>query len=207
MKDNALKSPLETASSYTTAVQDKKTDRRVRRTRALLQQSLIRLMAEKEIKDITVKELAELADITRGTFYLHYSDIYDVLRSIEYEMFVEFNEILNRSLDSDKRRSTPEAVLADIFSFLERYRDVAKVMMGPNGDMAFVNHLKNLVKERIYQALEQKKTGCEYDYAEAFVISGCIGVVETWLYHPSPLPPRKMAKICCDMLVQGLDLM
>ncbi|MCM1214262.1 MAG: TetR/AcrR family transcriptional regulator C-terminal domain-containing protein [Lachnospiraceae bacterium] len=181
---------------------DKKTDRRVRRTRALLQQSLIRLMAEKEIKDITVKELTELADITRGTFYLHYSDIYDVLRSIEYEMFVEFNEILNL----DQKKSTPEAVLTDIFLFLERYRDIAKVMMGPHGDMAFVNHLKNLVRERIYQALEKKKTDCEYDYAEAFVISGCIGVVETWLYHPSPLPPREIARICCDMLAQGLDL-
>lgn len=206
MKENALKSPLETTYSHTPAVQDQKTDRRVRRTRTLLQQSLIRLMAKKEIKDITVKELCELADITRGTFYLHYSDIYDVLRNIEHEMFVEFNEILNRSLDSAQRTSSPENVLTDIFFFLERYRDTTKVMMGPHGDMAFVNHLKNLVKERIYQALEKKKTDCEYDYAEAFVISGCIGVVETWLYHPAPLPPREIAKICCDMLVQGLDL-
>lgn len=188
------------------SIQDKKTDRRVRRTRALLQQSLIQLMAQKEIKDITVKELTDLADITRGTFYLHYSDIYDILRSMEYEMFVEFNEILNRSLSLDKEGSMPEAILTDIFSLLERRRDMAKVMMGPHGDLAFVNHLKNLVKERIYQVLAQKKSGCEYDYAEAFAVSGCVGVVETWLYHPSPLPPHRIAKICCDMLVQGLDL-
>lgn len=181
-------------------------DRRVRRTRTLLQQSLLRLMAEKEIKDITVKELTDLADITRGTFYLHYNDIYDILRSMEYEMFVEFNEILNRSLSLDKKGSAPETILTDIFSLLERRRDMARVMMGPHGDLAFVNHLKNLVKERIYQVLAHKKTGCEYDYAEAFAVSGCIGVVETWLYHPSPLPPHKIAKICCDMLVQGLDL-
>lgn len=187
-------------------IQDKKTDRRVRRTRALLQQSLIQLMARKEIKDITVKELTDLADITRGTFYLHYSDIYDILRSMEYEMFVEFNEILNRSLSLDKEDSMPEAILTDIFSLLERRRDMAKVMMGPHGDLAFVNHLKNLVKERIYQVLAQKKSGCEYDYAEAFAVSGCVGVVETWLYHPSPLPPHRIAKVCCDMLVQGLDL-
>lgn len=188
------------------SIQDKKTDRRVRRTRALLQQSLIQLMAQKEIKDITVKELTDLADITRGTFYLHYSDIYDILRSMEYEMFVEFNEILNRSLSLDKEGSMPETILTDIFSLLERRREMAKVMMGPHGDLAFVNHLKNLVKERIYQVLAQKKSGCEYDYAEAFAVSGCVGVVETWLYHPSPLPPHRIAKICCDMLVQGLDL-
>ena len=189
------------------SVQSPKTDRRVRRTRALLQQSLIRLMAEKEIKDITVKELTDLADITRGTFYLHYSDIYDILRNMEHEMFVEFNEILNRSLSPDKKGSAPEILLTDIFSLLERHRDMAKVMMGPHGDYAFVNHLKDLVKERIYRDLAQKKSGCEYDYAEAFAVSGCVGVVETWLYHPAPLPPCSIAKICCSMLVQGLDLM
>lgn len=188
------------------STQDKKTDRRVRRTRTLLQQSLIRLMAEKEIKDITVKELTDLADITRGTFYLHYCDIYDILRSMEYEMFVDFNEILNRSPALDQKESAPETILTDIFSLLERRRDMARVMMGPHGDLAFVNHLKDLVKERIYQVLAHKKTSCEYDYAEAFAVSGCVGVVETWLYHPSPLPPREIAKICCEMLVQGLDL-
>ncbi len=185
--------------------QGKKTDRRVRRTRTLLQQSLIRLMSEKEIQNITIKELTDLADITRGTFYLHYSDIYDILRSMEYEMFVEFNEILNRS-HRDREKPSPEATLTDIFAFLERHRDMVKVMMGPHGDLAFVNRLKDLVKERIYQALAQKQAGCEYDYAEAFAVSGCIGVVETWLCHPSPLPPDKIAKICCTMLVQGLDL-
>lgn len=189
------------------SAQSQKMDRRVRRTRALLQQSLIRLMAEKEIKDITVKELTDLADITRGTFYLHYSDIYDILRSMEYEMFVEFNEILNRSLSLEKKESAPEILLTDIFSLLERHRDMAKVMMGPHGDYAFVNQLKDLVKERIYRDLAQKQSGCEYDYAEAFAVSGCVGVVETWLYHPAPLPPTSIAKICCNMLVQGLDLM
>jgi len=199
----------EAASSYMiqdNSIQDRKTDRRVRRTRALLQQSLIRLMAEKEIKDITVKELTDLADITRGTFYLHYNDIYDMLRSMEYEMFVEFNAILNRSPDLNEKGSAPETILTDIFILLERRRDMAKVMMGPHGDLAFVNHMKNLVKERIYKVLAQKKAGGEYDYAEAFAVSGCIGVVETWLYHPSPLPPDEIAKICCEMLVQGLDL-
>ena len=53
-------------------------DRRVRKTRAILKQSLITLMKEKSIKHITVKELCEQSDINRGTFYLHYSDVFDL---------------------------------------------------------------------------------------------------------------------------------
>ena len=44
------------------------TDRRVRKTRGQLRQGLVRLMREKSIQDITVKELCEECDINRGTF-------------------------------------------------------------------------------------------------------------------------------------------
>lgn len=64
-----------------------KMDRRVRRTKTLLLQGLIQLMDEKDVKDISVKELSDLADINRGTFYLHYSDVYDMLGQIEESLF------------------------------------------------------------------------------------------------------------------------
>ena len=50
----------------------KKEDRRVRRTKKMLTQALTRLMQEKQIKEITVRELTDLADMNRGTFYLYY---------------------------------------------------------------------------------------------------------------------------------------
>ena len=53
----------------------KKTDRRVRRTKTRLTEGLLHLLMQKDIKDISVRELAEYADINRCTFYLHYKDI------------------------------------------------------------------------------------------------------------------------------------
>ena len=73
---------------------DAKTDRRVRRTKALLLQGLMQLMETKDVKDISVKELSDLADINRGTFYLHYSDVYDMLAQLEDELFLEFHGII-----------------------------------------------------------------------------------------------------------------
>lgn len=68
------------------------TDRRVRKTKALLLKGLMQLMETKDIRDISVKELSDLVDINRSTFYLHYSDIYDMLAQIENELFIEFND-------------------------------------------------------------------------------------------------------------------
>ena len=71
--------------------------RRVRRTKTLLVHSLATLMSRKNIKDITVKELCEQADINRGTFYLHYKDIYHMLESVEQELIDQFDELFHLS--------------------------------------------------------------------------------------------------------------
>ena len=60
----------------------KKTDRRVRKTKSQLRMGLARLMKEKSIGEITVRELVDEVDINRSTFYLHYSDIPSLLREI-----------------------------------------------------------------------------------------------------------------------------
>ena len=65
---------------------EKKTDRRIRKTKQQLQEGFIHLRKSKSIKDITVKELCELTDLNRGTFYLHYKDIYDLSEQMENEI-------------------------------------------------------------------------------------------------------------------------
>ena len=122
-------------------------------------------------------------------------------------MFVEFNEILDRTLNCDSDVLSPQTTLFDIFSFLERHRDLAKVMIGPHGDLAFVNRLKNLVKERISNILALKQSAYDYAYIEAFTVSGCIGVIETWLSQSSPRTPEEAASICSELLMKGLSLL
>ena len=171
---------------------DAKTDRRVRRTKALLLQGLMQLMETKDVKDISVKELSDLADINRGTFYLHYSDVYDMLAQLEDELFLEFHGIIDRTLKPDTPVHASRATLLEIFSFLERHRAVVRAMIGPHGDLAFVNRLKNLVKERldsIFTARQADSDGC---YMESFAVSGCTGVIEA------------MADVCTRILERGL---
>ena len=70
-------------------------DRRARRTQSKLKEALITLMKNKDINQITVKELAELADINRKTFYLHYRDIFDMLDNIKQNLLEEFTQVIS----------------------------------------------------------------------------------------------------------------
>ena len=71
-----------------------KTDARVRYTRQVLKKSLLTLLQQKPVNKITVKELCEMAEINRTTFYAHYSDCFDLLDSIEQELVDAFGEAL-----------------------------------------------------------------------------------------------------------------
>jgi len=72
----------------------KKTDARVRYTQKILKESLLKVLKEKPINKITVKEVCELAELNRATFYSHYSDCFDLLASIENELVEAFGQSL-----------------------------------------------------------------------------------------------------------------
>ena len=96
----------------------KKVDRRVRKTKSQLRKGLARLMQEKSIGEITVKELVEEVDINRSTFYLHYSDIPTLLREIEDDMMEKMERAVR------EQPHAPDEVLAPVFvraSIQKRY--------------------------------------------------------------------------------------
>jgi AcrR family transcriptional regulator len=55
-----------------------KADPRVKRTRKLLQDALMELLAEKSFDAITVQDIADRSTINRATFYAHYVDKYEL---------------------------------------------------------------------------------------------------------------------------------
>ena len=59
-----------------------KQDRRTRYTRQSIKETFLELLKQKNFTKITVTEICKISEINRGTFYLHYYDIHDVLEDI-----------------------------------------------------------------------------------------------------------------------------
>jgi AcrR family transcriptional regulator len=73
-----------------------KTDRRIEKTQQSIRQALISLLSVKGRSQITVKELSEIANINRKTFYSHYANIDDVFDVLEDEILDKLLFILER---------------------------------------------------------------------------------------------------------------
>ena len=77
---------------------DRDTDRRTRYTKKTIKDSFLQLLAKKPFGSITVMEVCRLSEINRGTFYLHYYDLDDVLDDVLTDALTGTCGILDRAL-------------------------------------------------------------------------------------------------------------
>ena len=76
----------------------KKEDRRIRYTRQIIKETFLKLLEKKSFTKITVTELCRIAEINRGTFYLHYYDMEDVLDDILNDMLSDTSSVMEHVL-------------------------------------------------------------------------------------------------------------
>lgn len=184
---------------------EKNVDRRIRKTRAQLRQGLAELLKEKSLKEITVKELVEKVDINRSTFYLHYADIYDMMEKIENELTEEIEDLIRtHPVSPFNEDSFP--FIEDIFSILAENRDICAALLGPNGDISFLHRIEKLLAEHSLNVLKrtfpEKMDDLKYYYA--FCLSGCIGLVKTWLNEEISVSPQHMAELTFKLIMNAL---
>ena len=169
-------------------MKQKSENRSVRRTKKLLTNHLIGLLKQKPINQISVKELTDLCDLNRGTFYLYYKDIYDMIEKLEQKIIDDLNQTLS-SITITK----PLDILDPFFSYIYENRDLIMALFGNNGDISFLSKLKKLVKKYIYDNLRE-------------ISFGFIGICEMWFFHYKQKTPHEMAVLTEKMIVDGVNI-
>ena len=184
----------------------KKEDRRVRRTKKLLTQALTELLQKKQVNEITVKELTDLADMNRGTFYMYYRDIFDMLEKIEDELFQKLDVIAQTHEHGDPTQQV-KPILLDLFRFIEENQEMCRVLLSPNGDMNFLHRLYEAIRERSLEIWKDQMGSLgekEFDYRYSFVIFGCAGMIRAWVNRNCQETDMQMAELADRMIRRGI---
>ncbi|HHU23452.1 MAG TPA: TetR/AcrR family transcriptional regulator [Clostridiales bacterium] len=182
---------------------EKKADRRVRKTKALLCNALTKLLMEKELREISVMELTELADVNRGTFYLHYRDIYDLYEHIENNVLENFKSLL--MYDSTKgEKLVIYSVVLWAFRFIADNAEMCMAIL-KQGDRAFLEKMFDLCRDKSLEEWISKRGHSSvkfHDYYFSFATSGCVGLVQAWLAGGMKEDPENMANMA-NKLIMG----
>ncbi|NMA65188.1 MAG: TetR/AcrR family transcriptional regulator [Clostridiaceae bacterium] len=176
----------------------KKTDRRVKYTKALLKEALVELLKERHISKISVTALCEVADVNRSTFYTHYTDQFDLLRQVEDEVITNLKSFLDKYVDD--RMPITEQNLKGILEYAKNNADLFTVLLGEHGDHAFHNDLMELVKLIPFQYSAEESIK---EYLLTFAINGCISVLYKWIVEEREETPEEMANLVLKVIYHG----
>ena len=155
-------------------------DHRTRVTKILIRKSFMELLKNKPIQNISIKEICDKSGISRGTFYAHYTDIYDLLNQLENEMLEEFKDSLKSLMNAGRENMNPVEISTEVFKCLRDNADICTVTLGDYGDKSFALKLLNIGREKCMETYLhhfKNSTPKQIELFYAFVSAGCIGLL------------------------------
>lgn len=167
-------------------MESKKIDRRILKTKKAIKNALIDLIAVKDLNEITIKEIADKADIDRKTLYNYYSGIYDVLDEITDELVHSFDDVL-KTLNYDNFIKNPYHIFETLNHVINENYDLYKTIIKMNANNDLKERLYNALKIRLKDALMNSplKKSNKLDLIINFITSGMITTYHDWFTNQS----------------------
>ncbi|UBU11297.1 TetR/AcrR family transcriptional regulator [Nonomuraea gerenzanensis] len=168
-------------------------DRRVRRTQAALARALLQLVEEQDLSRVTVADVAELAGVSRSTFYDHYRDVHELAEAACTAMIDRLIESLPGDFNAADPGQEATESLEAFFASLAEHAGLYRALLGPQGSARVADHIRRrstvAIEERLREAVERgdagdlvgSALGLPLDVPAAFTAGALIGVAAEWL--------------------------
>ncbi|MFD2329397.1 TetR/AcrR family transcriptional regulator [Cohnella sp. GCM10020058] len=180
-----------------------KMDRRIAKTQEALKKAVIELMTEKNFDDITIQEIADRADVNRGTIYLHYQDKFDLLDRLIESHLNEMSEMDDWACELEWKDA-----LVPYFEYFEKNYLFFSTMLASKGvPSSFRTRLLNSFMEGFKCEIDRdsgKNTDLTDDVMLQYAGTAYVGIIEWWIKNGMPHPPRVMAQQVGTLLGRSL---
>lgn len=165
-------------------------------TEPALKAALLKIMQNKPVSRVTIKELCETADIYRSTFYCHYADIESLLAAIEDDVLAEVDKsmemlVLHELTTYEYARRLCEYAKSRKYDFTVLLREGTK----ESGEfrVRLVNRIASQLRDLHPELDEHKK-----EYVPLCVASGAVTSVLVWFEGGCELPLDDLTRAIHD---------
>lgn len=173
-----------------------KEDRRVRRTRDRLGDALVTLVQQKPFDEITVKELLEVAQVGRSTFYAHFRDKDDLfLSDVD-----EFLDLMANALSREKDRSDRIAPVAELYAHVAEMHRLHAALVASGRIHDFLElareHFARGIERRLGEHPRGRALKGHHRGALAHALAGALlSMMSWWIERGTPIPPERMDEL------------
>ncbi|CDQ41671.1 TetR/AcrR family transcriptional regulator [Virgibacillus salexigens] len=186
-------------------------DARIRRTMKQLKKSLICLLSEKQISEITIKELCDTAGITRQTFYLRFDDLDQCILYVSNIILEDLREKINvqpplRGMNG--MDMTDHNIFIHLFEHILDNQAFYESLLVNNTDSPFAKGFKSelyhFVKEGVTMVSpDESKLSAPKEMITVFTTAAFFDVIIWWIENHYPYSKQEMAKTLLRLSVNG----
>ena len=185
---------------------NKKTDARVRRTRDALGDALVALMQEKPFETITVQDVLDRAQVSRSTFYSHYSDKDDLLMSDAEEFFESISMALSVHGDKSDRVFPVMEFFVHLSDVQPFYKALVKSGKFQENMELARGHFARGIERRLSELPRSKSIPPNQLPAIAFTHAGALlSLLSWWLDRGMRESPAEMDELFHHMIWNGVS--
>jgi AcrR family transcriptional regulator len=189
-----------------------KLDRRVQRTRQLLQEALFALILEKGYEVITVQDLIDHANVGRSTFYSHFLDKDDLFQS-GFEVLRQ--QLEQRLIAQPVGEQSLWTISLVLFQHAQHYHRVYKASVGKQAGELMHTHLHQLLAPLMREPMQLQLVGKKAalvppEVLAHHVVSSLLALLTWWLDHDLPYSAeqvnemyRQLTQPAIDSILQG----
>ena len=176
-----------------------KTDRRVERTRALLQQALVALLGERRYEAITIRDIAERANVGRTTFYLHYTSKDDLFVACHEAIVGQFHFGPHHPLTREELLAPDApATMADAYHHVAAQRAlIYRLFQGKDGTTLLQRLRDGRAREiaaNLRAAFDATESAIPPDLLAHYLAGAQIALLHWWLEQRQPYSPEMLAQ-------------
>lgn len=169
-------------------------NQRIRLTKKLLKEALVRLLEHEPIEKITVYQLCNEAEINRTTFYKYYGSPYDLMNDMQEEFI---NELEKSLLEKDCPVS-----LQMILTYIDTHRESCKALLKYAFDNGFFERVisLSLITQKLDEQISPEYSGYRKEYVKEFVIFGTYSIIRKWLTSEKYETSEEIANIIQNLI-------
>lgn len=176
-----------------------KTDRRVQRTRELLQKSLLELISERNYDAITIQEIVERANVARTTFYVHYSSKDDLFMSCHEAIIsgFHFGSLHPLSREELLAPQAPQGMIS-AYRHLEEARTLLYLIFQSKDNLLILRRIRDSSAQEIEANLRavfaEADSTIPFDLLANYLAGARIALLQWWLEKRQPHTPENLAQ-------------
>jgi AcrR family transcriptional regulator len=191
---------LNSSETGAAGVRDLVEDRRVRRSRRLLQDALLEMILEKGYDKVTVQDILDRADVGRATFYAHFRDKDDLLVSGSEQLREVLREQMSAFLAAGNQQPTERLLVTRVlFEHAARNRQLYRALIGNRGGGVILRQaqrdLTALFREHLDQAAAQQRVqpAAPVEIVVQYVVGALLALLTWWLDNDLSYSPAQMS--------------